>query len=73
MRKIIAITHVSLDGIMQSPGGPEEDPRDGFTEGGWIMSYGDEVLTETMNEIMAGDFDLLLGRRTYEIFAGYWP
>ncbi len=73
MRKIIAITHVTLDGIMQSPGGPEEDPRGGFTQGGWIMPYFDEVLDEALGEIISGEFDLLLGRRTYEIFAAYWP
>ena len=73
MRKIIAITHVTLDGIMQAPGGPEEDPRGGFTHGGWAMRFSDEAGGEAMDEIMAGEFDLLLGRRTYEIFAAYWP
>lgn len=73
MRKIIAITHVSLDGVMQGPGGPEEDPSGGFTQGGWIMPYGDEVLGAELRSIMAGEFSLLLGRRTYEIFAPYWP
>ncbi len=73
MRKIISITHVTLDGIMQAPGGPEEDPRGGFTHGGWAMLYGDEAGGEAIGKIMAGEFDLLLGRRTYEIFAAYWP
>jgi dihydrofolate reductase len=73
MRKIIAITHVTLDGIMQSPGGPEEDPRGGFTHGGWIMPFQHEAVSETLGGIMSGEFDLLLGRRTYEIFAAYWP
>jgi dihydrofolate reductase len=73
MRKIIAITHVTLDGVMQAPGGPEEDPRGGFTHGGWAMLYGDEAAGEVMGKIMSGEFDLLLGRRTYEIFAAYWP
>ena len=73
MRKIIAITHVTLDGIMQAPGGPEEDPRGGFTQGGWAMPYGDEAGGEAVGKIMSGEFDLLLGRRTYEIFAAYWP
>jgi dihydrofolate reductase len=73
MRKIIAITHVTLDGIMQSPGGPEEDPRGGFTQGGWIMPFSDEAGHEALGEIMSGEFDMLLGRRTYEIFAAYWP
>src|SRR5688500_15005830 len=73
MRKIIAITQVTLDGIMQAPGGPEEDPSGGFTQGGWAMPFFDEAVDEALNEIMSGEFDLLLGRRTYEIFAAYWP
>ncbi|CAN5459254.1 dihydrofolate reductase family protein [soil metagenome] len=73
MRKIIAITQVSLDGVMQAPGGPEEDPRNGFAHGGWAMSYGDEVFGKIIGEIVASDFDMLLGRRTYEIFSSYWP
>ena len=73
MRKIISITHVTLDGIMQAPGGPEEDPRGGFTHGGWAMRFSDEAVREALDKIMAGEFDLLLGRRTYEIFAAYWP
>ena len=73
MRKIIAITHVTLDGIMQGPGGPDEDPSGGFTEGGWSMRFMDEAGGKAMGEIMSGEFDLLLGRRTYEIFAAYWP
>ncbi len=72
-RKLIAITQVSVDGVMQSPGGPEEDPRNGFTQGGWAMPFGDRVLGEVIGETIAGEFDLLLGRRTYEIFAAYWP
>jgi dihydrofolate reductase len=73
MRKIISITHVTLDGIMQAPGGPEEDPSGGFMQGGWAMPYGDEAGGEAVDKIMSGEFDLLLGRRTYEIFAAYWP
>jgi len=73
MRKIIAITQLTLDGVMQSPGGPEEDPRNGFTHGGWAMSFGDDVLRQVIGETIAGEFDMLLGRRTYEIFAAYWP
>lgn len=73
MRKIIAITHLTLDGVMQAPGGPEEDPRGGFTHGGWSIAFSDEAVGQAVGEIMAGEFDLLLGRRTYEIFAGYWP
>lgn len=73
MRKLIAITQLSLDGVMQSPGGRDEDPRGGFTQGGWFMAYGDDVLARTINETIAGEFDLLLGRRTYDIWTGYWP
>ena len=73
MRKLIAITQVTVDGVMQSPGGPEEDPRNGFTYGGWAMSFGDEVLGQVIAETIAGDFEMLLGRRTYENFAAYWP
>jgi dihydrofolate reductase len=73
MRKIIAITQVTLDGVMQAPGGPEEDPSNGFTHGGWAMPFGDDVVMHALQETIAGEFDLLLGRRTYEIWAGYWP
>lgn len=71
MRKIIAITQVSLDGIMQAPGGPEEDPSGGFTQGGWAMSF--ETKENPIGELLARNYDLLLGRRTYEIWASYWP
>ena len=73
MRKIIAITQVSLDGVMQAPGGPGEDPSNGFTHGGWAMPFVDDDAARAVGEIIAGEFDMLLGRRTYEIFAGYWP
>src|SRR5262245_36486873 len=73
MREIIAITQVSLDGVMQAPGGPEEDPSNGFTHGGWAMPSVDEAAQQIIGETIAGEFDMLLGRRTYEIFAGYWP
>lgn len=73
MRRMIAITQLTVDGIMQAPGGPEEDPTNGFTHGGWAMPFGDETLQQVINETMAGEFDMLLGSRTYEIFAGYWP
>jgi dihydrofolate reductase len=73
MRKLISINQVSLDGVMQAPGGPQEDPRDGFEFGGWVVPYRDEQMTERLNETVSGPFDLLLGRRTYEIFAAYWP
>jgi dihydrofolate reductase len=73
MRKIIAITQVTLDGVMQAPGGPEEDRRNGFTHGGWAMRFFDDALGQALGETIAGEFDMLLGRRTYEIFAAYWP
>jgi dihydrofolate reductase len=73
MRKIIAITQISVDGVMQGPGGPEEDPTNGFTHGGWAMPFVDDALGHIIDETIAGNFDMLLGRRTYEIFAGYWP
>ena len=73
MRKIVAITQVTVDGVMQGPGGPEEDPSNGFTHGGWAMPFVDDAAGQVIGEIMAGEFDMLLGRRTYEIFAGYWP
>lgn len=73
MRKLISITQVTLDGVMQAPGGPEEDPSNGFTHGGWAMPFVDEAAGKVIGEIMAGEFDLLLGRRTYEIWAAYWP
>lgn len=73
MRKIIAITQVTLDGVMQGPGGPDEDPRNGFTHGGWAMHFLDDGLNQAIAETIAGEFDMLLGRRTYEIFAAYWP
>ncbi len=74
MRKLITITQVTLDGVMQAPGGVEEDPTGGFTHGGWAMPFVDDDLgEEAMGEAIAGEFDMLLGRRTYQIFAGYWP
>lgn len=73
MRKLIVLTFVTLDGIMQAPGGPEEDPSSNFTYGGWTVPYFDEFLGEVMTEQMSQPFDLLLGRKTFEIFASYWP
>jgi dihydrofolate reductase len=73
MRKIIVLTFVSLDGVMQGPGGPTEDPSGDFTLGGWTVPYFDEFLGQVMTEQMAQPFDLLLGRKTFEIFASYWP
>lgn len=73
MRRIIGATFVSLDGVMQGPGGPNEDPTGGFTFGGWLPPVGDDAIDRTIGEIFGRPFDLLLGRRTYEIFAAYWP
>src|SRR5262250_1461715 len=73
MRKIIVITQVTVDGVMQSPSGPEEDPMNGFTHGGWAVPFLDDALFQALGETIAGEFDMLLGRRTYEIFASYWP
>ena len=73
MRKIIASTFVSLDGVMQAPGGPEEDPTGGFKEGGWSAPYWDGAMNEAMGQFLSRPFDLLLGRKTYEIFAAHWP
>ena len=73
MRKIIASTFVSLDGVMQAPGGPEEDPTGGFTQGGWSALYWDDTMNKAMGERMSVPADLLLGRKTYEIFAAHWP
>ncbi len=73
MRKIVASTFVTLDGVMQAPGGPEEDPTGGFKYGGWSVDYWDDVMNKVMTDSMARPSDLLLGRKTYEIFAAHWP
>lgn len=73
MRRIIAAAFVSIDGVMQAPGGPEEDPTGGFGLGGWAFPYWDEVTDQGVGALFAQPFDLLLGRRTYDIFAAYWP
>lgn len=73
MRKLIVNTFMTLDGVMQAPGGPPEDPTGGFTHGGWSVNYWDEVMGQTMGEYMATPSELLLGRKTYEIFAAHWP
>jgi dihydrofolate reductase len=72
MRKIIVLTFITLDGVMQAPGGPEEDPSGGFKYGGWSAPYGDEVSGKIMQKQMEAT-DILLGRKTYDIFAPYWP
>ncbi len=73
MRKIIVGAFVSLDGVMQAPGGPEEDPTGGFKYGGWGAPPFDEKMGEVIGEMFAKPFDLLLGRKTYDIFAAHWP
>ncbi len=73
MRKIVVLSFVSLDGVMQAPGGPDEDRSGGFEHGGWTVPYFDEFAGKVMSEQMGRPFDLLLGRKTYEIFAAYWP
>ena len=74
MRKVIVGAMVSMDGVMQAPGGPEEDPTGGFKFGGWTASLGnDPVFDEELGKLFGEPFDLLLGRRTYDIFAAYWP
>lgn len=72
MRKIVILSMITLDGVMQAPGGPEEDPSGGFTHGGWVMPYFDEAYGKVMEQQLK-PADLLLGRKTFEIFAGYWP
>lgn len=73
MRRIVVLSFVTLDGVMQAPGGPTEDPSGGFAYGGWTVPYFDEFAGKVMTEQMSRPFDLLLGRTTYEIFAAYWP
>jgi dihydrofolate reductase len=73
MRKLIVSTFLTLDGVMQAPGGPEEDDSGGFAHGGWSVNYWDDLMGEVMSEAFGVPFDLLLGRRTYEIFSAYWP
>jgi len=73
MRRLIVLSFITLDGVMQAPGAPEEDPSGGFKYGGWTVGYFDDFGGSVMVEQMGHPFDLLLGRRTYDIFAGYWP
>lgn len=73
MRKLIASEFISLDGVFQGPGGPDEDTSGDFQLGGWIVPYADEAIGAHVDALLAEPFELLLGRRTYDIFAGYWP
>lgn len=74
MRKIVVLSFISLDGVMQAPGGPEEDPSEDFKFGGWQAPFrGDDLSDKLMTEQLSVPYDLLLGRKTYDIFAGYWP
>ena len=73
MRKLIVSTFLSLDGVMQAPGGPGEDDSGGFAHGGWSVNYWDEKMGEVMGKAMSVPFDLVLGRKTYDIFAAHWP
>jgi dihydrofolate reductase len=73
MRKLIVTTFLTLDGVMQAPGGPGEDDSGGFTHGGWSANYWDERMGQFMGEAMSAPFDLVLGRKTYDIFAAHWP
>ena len=73
MRKLIVSTFLTLDGVMQAPGGPGEDDSDGFAHGGWSVRYWDDLMGEVMGAAMSVPFDLVLGRRTYDIFAAHWP
>ena len=72
-RKITGAAFVSLDGVMQGPGGPQEDTQGGFDQGGWVFKIWDPGIEKTLGALFSGDYDLLLGRRTYDIFAAYWP
>jgi dihydrofolate reductase len=73
VRELVVNTFLTMDGVMQAPGGPEEDPDEGFEHGGWSVNYWDDSMGARMGEIMGKRFDLLLGRKTYEIFAAHWP
>jgi len=73
MRKLIVLSFMTLDGVIQSPGGPQEDPSGGFRYGGWAFPFFDDFMGNEMDQQMGHDFHLLLGRKTYEIFAAYWP
>jgi dihydrofolate reductase len=73
MRKLVVLSFITLDGVMQAPGGPEEDPTGGFNHEGWVVGHFDDFLLKVMVKQTSKPFNLLLGRKTYEIFAAYWP
>jgi len=73
MRKIIVLEHISMDGVIQGPGGPQEDPSNGFAYGGWISAYSDKSIGEALRKQMNSQFDLLLGRKTFDIWEPFWP
>jgi dihydrofolate reductase len=73
MRTLVVAEQISLDGVIQSPGAPQEDPSGDFRLGGWVVPYADEVIGHALQDLLAQPFELLLGRRTYDIFAAYWP
>jgi dihydrofolate reductase len=73
MRKLVILSFISMDGVMQAPGGPEEDTSGGFKYGGWTWPLSDDLSDKLMGEQLNHEFDLLLGRKTYDIFASYWP
>jgi dihydrofolate reductase len=73
MRKLIVAEQISLDGVIQSPGAPQEDPSGDFRLGGWVVPYADEGIGHALQDLFSQPFELLLGRRTYDIFAAYWP
>ena len=73
MRKVIVLEHISIDGVIQGPGGPEEDPSGGFAYGGWIAPYSEEILGTALRKQMNLPFDLLLGRTTFDIWERFWP
>jgi dihydrofolate reductase len=73
MRELLVQTFLTLDGVMQAPGGPEEDDSDGFAFGGWSVAYWDEDLNQAMDEVVSNPFAMVLGRHTYDIMAAFWP
>jgi dihydrofolate reductase len=73
MRKLLVSTFLTLDGVMEPPGGPGDDDSGGFALGGWSANYWDEQMGQVIGDAMSTPFDLLLGRKTYDIFAAYWP